>query len=79
MRASALEFSLQGGERSRSTDCDQAGPFNLGDPPGQVGQHSTALIATIELLESTPENRLRDPKFVALVDDRDAAQVVRER
>ena len=37
------------------------------------------LVASIEFLEWTPENRLRHPKFVALRDDREAYQVVRER
>ena len=36
------------------------------------------LVASIEFLQWTPENRLRHPKFVALRDDRDAADVVRE-
>ncbi len=36
------------------------------------------LAASIEFLEWTPENRLRHPKFVALRDDREAKQVVRE-
>jgi len=35
------------------------------------------LVASIEFLEWTPENRLRHPKFVALRDDRDAEQVFR--
>jgi ATP-dependent DNA ligase len=36
------------------------------------------LVASIEFLEWTPENRLRHPKFVALRDDREAEQVFRE-
>jgi hypothetical protein len=36
------------------------------------------LVASIEFLEWTPENRLRHPKFVALRDDQEAEQVVRE-
>ena len=36
------------------------------------------LIADIEFLEWTAENRLRHPKFVGLRDDLEAAQVVRE-
>jgi len=36
------------------------------------------LVASIEFLEWTPERRLRHPKFVALRDDREAEQVVRE-
>lgn len=36
------------------------------------------LVASIEFLEWTPENRLRHPKFIRLRDDRDAEQVVRE-
>jgi bifunctional non-homologous end joining protein LigD len=36
------------------------------------------LIADIEFLEWTAENRLRHPKFVALRDDLKAAHVVRE-
>ena len=36
------------------------------------------LVASIEFLEWTPENRLRHPKFIALHDDREAAQIVRE-
>jgi ATP-dependent DNA ligase len=36
------------------------------------------LVASIEFLEWTPENRLRHPKFVALRDDREAKEVVRE-
>ena len=36
------------------------------------------LVASIEFLEWTPENRLRHPKFVALRDHREARQVVRE-
>jgi bifunctional non-homologous end joining protein LigD len=36
------------------------------------------LVASIEFLEWTPENRLRHPKFVALRDDREAVQIVRE-
>jgi len=36
------------------------------------------LVASIEFLEWTPENRLRHPKFVALRDDRDASQIIRE-
>ena len=36
------------------------------------------LVASIEFLEWTSENRLRHPKFVALRDDREAAEVIRE-
>jgi DNA ligase D-like protein (predicted ligase) len=36
------------------------------------------LVASIEFLEWTPENRLRHPKFVGLRDDQEAEQVVRE-
>jgi DNA ligase D-like protein (predicted ligase) len=36
------------------------------------------LVASIEFLEWTPENRLRHSKFIALRDDRVATQVVRE-
>jgi len=36
------------------------------------------LVASIEFLEWTSENRLRHPKFVALRDDREAAGVTRE-
>lgn len=36
------------------------------------------LVASIEFLEWTAENRLRHPKFVALRDDREAQQVFRE-
>lgn len=36
------------------------------------------LVASIEFLEWTPENRLRHPKFIALRDDREAEKVVRE-
>jgi DNA ligase D-like protein (predicted ligase) len=36
------------------------------------------LVASIEFLEWTPENRLRHPKFVSLRDDRDASEIVRE-
>ena len=36
------------------------------------------LVASIEFLEWTPENRLRHPKFVTLRDDRDARQIIRE-
>ena len=36
------------------------------------------LIASIEFLEWTPENRLRHPKFVALRDDKGARSVVRQ-
>jgi DNA ligase D-like protein (predicted ligase) len=36
------------------------------------------LVASIEFLEWTPENRLRHPKFVALRDDREASQIFRE-
>jgi ATP-dependent DNA ligase len=36
------------------------------------------LVASIEFPEWTPEKRLRHPKFVALRDDREAKEVVRE-
>jgi ATP-dependent DNA ligase len=36
------------------------------------------LVAAIEFVEWTTENRLRHPKFVALRDDREASQVLRE-
>ena len=36
------------------------------------------LVATIEFLEWTPENRLRHPKFQALRDDRIAREIMRE-
>ena len=36
------------------------------------------LVASIEFLEWTPENRLRHPKFVALRDDLEAARMARE-
>ena len=36
------------------------------------------LVASIEFLEWTPENRLRHPKFVALRDDWEPLRVVRE-
>ncbi len=36
------------------------------------------LVASIEFLEWTSENRLRHPKFVALRDDREPQQIVRE-
>jgi ATP-dependent DNA ligase len=36
------------------------------------------LVASIEFLEWTLENRLRHPKFVALRDDREAKKVIRE-
>jgi bifunctional non-homologous end joining protein LigD len=36
------------------------------------------LVATIEFLEWTPENRLRHSKFLAMRDDREAKQITRE-
>ncbi len=36
------------------------------------------LVAAIEFLEWTPENRLRHPKFVALRGDKDFRRVTRE-
>ena len=36
------------------------------------------LVASIEFLEWTPENRLRHPKFIALRDDREASHISRE-
>jgi ATP-dependent DNA ligase len=36
------------------------------------------LVARIEFLEWTPEDRLRHPKFVGLRSDKDPRQVIRE-